>query len=212
MKFPIVLSVASAACLASGASAANTTIDFESVALGTPTNGLVQPGVSFAYDRFGAPSPSSTVQNFLNGPPFVTGNAIIGDLFEAELKLDFSTPVTSLSYGFAISRSGFVADASTIQVFDPMGGSLGSFSVDGDSVVFRGIAETTRGENSVSGLGPIGSAIVTFNFNSTDLDRSVPIFAFDNLTFSTAVPLPTGAAMGLAALVPLSAIRRRRSA
>lgn len=204
------LALASASLGASTSLAANTTIDFESVALGTPTNGLVQPGVSFAYDKFGAPSVYSSIQSYLNGPPFVTGNAIVGDLTEGELKLDFSTPVNSLSYGFALSRAGFVADASTIEVFDPMGSSLGSFSVDGDSDLFRGIPQTTRGENSVSGLGPIGSAVVTFNFSSPDLDRSAPVFAFDNLTFSTAIPLPTGAAMGLAGLGLLGAVRRRR--
>ena len=167
-------------------------ITFDELPKGTTVDGMVIGNVTFGFS-----SADATIT--LIGPGdifFIDPPNIEGDAF-GTLTLEFATPILELSYGFVLSTFEPSAAGSTMEVFDPDGFSLGIFSEPAADFGFKFV----EGLNSAGGVGPIGSAVVTFD--TTFALR----FAFDNLTMLK-VPGPGGLAMlGVAGLM---GTRRRR--
>lgn len=203
-------------------------IDFEGpdAPVGTPVNGLEIGGVSFSY---GFPANRGTTAGAFVGffpvnTPHTDGKGVAGST-AGLLGLTFARPVRSLSFGFALEGSQFVGDGSVrmgviVDLFDPEGGFIGSFSQDAEPVFVDergGGAEYASARFATGGMR-IGSANVMFAQDQIPIpepDRSFsPIdnFFFDNLAVEFAViPLPSPALLGGAGLLGLASIRRRRA-
>lgn len=224
-------------------------IDFENIPIGTPANNLRIDGVTFSFDHFTGRADTGLrgVQGAVVGSDFpptpnTSGKGIQGSPFGA-LGFKFDRPVSSLSFGFALHAAnglffgdGSVRNAVIVNLFDPTGKSLGSFSDNGMGFIpdneddnekesddrfspdRGGGAEYNTGRFAAAGLN-IGSASVFFATEglppADPFQRSggVPIdlFFFDNLNFvPTTIPLPTPLLLAGAGLVTLASIRRRR--
>jgi hypothetical protein len=204
-----------------------TRIDFESsdIPTGSLADGLQVGDLTFS---FGFPvgrgtNPNASVGFFPVGTPHTGGKGIEGPT-SGILGLTFARPVRSLAFGFALQGSNFFGDGSvlngvTVELFDPEGGFIGSFTQDADPVMFDdrgGGAEYASARFATGGMR-IGSASVTFPSEQTPvpplLRSNAPIdrFFFDNVSFDLdVIPLPTPALLGAAGLAGLGMVRRRR--
>lgn len=190
-------------------------ITFDEVPLGTVVDGLSIKNVGFAVTGQGDRG-TATVNTGPGVTPYVSAPLIEGPAL-ATLGLQFAQPVDAFGFAFAMSVGGVVPDAVVVDVFDPQGAFLGTFSADGEAGN-RGDSFFSSGLFSVAGLGPIGSALVNFADyapTGTGLSDGVPIvrFAFDNLGYdfsAITVPLPTSGLLSAAGFLGLASRRRRR--
>lgn len=224
----LVVASASALAAAQSGPAGPTLIDFESSSFptGTPADGLEIGGLTFS---FGFPlgrgtNPNASVGFFPVGTPHTGGKGIEGPT-SGFLGLNFARPVRNLAFGFALQGSQFTGDGSvrigvTVDLFDPDGGFIGSFTQDAEPVFFdeRGGGAEYASARFAAGGTRIGSANIMFADEQEPLPPMLrsfsPIdrFFFDNLAFDLdVVPLPTPALMAAAGLAGLASIRRRRA-
>lgn len=202
-----------------------TVITFESVPTGSLANGLQVGDISFS---FGFPvgrgtNPNASVGFFPVNTPHTGGKGIEGPT-SGFLGLNFARPVRNLAFGFALQGFNFVGDGSvrtgvTVDLFDPEGGFLGTYTQDADPVIFDergGGAEYASARFATGGMR-IGSASVWFaneQMPIPDLLRSnspIDRFFFDNVSYDLdVIPLPTPMMLGAAGLAGVASIRRRR--
>lgn len=203
-----------------------TVITFESIPAGTLADGLEIGNVTFSSwlpVAARGTNPNASIGFFPITTPDTGGKGIGGNT-DRLLGLNFRTPVSSLAFGFALQGSNWIGDGSvreavTVELFDPEGGFLGSYSMDAQPAFpddRGGGAEYASARFSMGGMR-IGSANVSFPSEQTPVDvplrSNSPIdrFFFDNLSFSVdAIPLPSPALMGALGLGGVVAIRRRR--
>ncbi len=88
--------------------------------------------------------------------------------------MTFVSPITSITFGFALSTQGIVNNAVTVQLFDPANNSLGTFFANGSRI---GSDNFTGGQFSASNVGVIAKAVVTFS-------NAASAFGLDNLAVS----------------------------
>ena len=189
-------------------------ITFDEVPLGTVVDGLSIKNVGFSILGV-AERGTATVAVGPGVTPFVSAPLIEGPT-QAGLGLNFAQPVNAFGFGFAMSVGGTVPNAVVVDVFDPQGNFLDTFSASGKAGN-RGENFFSSGQIIIQGLGPIGSAVVNFADyvpTGSTLSDGIPIvrFAFDNLGYDfsgVVIPLPTPALLGAAGLVGLAARRRR---
>lgn len=190
-------------------------ITFNEVPLGTLVDGLTIKNVGFTVT--GQPDRGSAAIG--SGPgltPFVSAPMIEGPALST-LGLHFAQPVDAFGFGFAVSVGGAVPNAVIVDVFDPDGAFLGTFTADGKAGN-RGEYFFSSGLLAVAGLGPIGSASINFaDYAPTvqGLSQGIPIvrFGLDNLGYdfsAVTVPLPTSGLLSAAGLLGLASRRRRR--
>lgn len=168
-------------------------ITFDEPSLGAPVNGMVIGNVSFGF----SPALDATI---VAGTPLtllVQGRSI-GGVLGGTLTLDFTVPVSSVGYRFALNATALVAQGSTMELFDVGGESLGVFS--GSAAPVLALSE---GSNSGSSSTPVGSASITFadGFN----------FQFDNLSTTAVVPVPSAFLLGGFGLGMVGWARRKLS-
>ncbi len=227
-------------------------IDFEDSQLGTPANGLRIGAVTFSYNLNAGRSntsygilPSAAIGDDFPTTPNTSGKGIQGSPFGA-LGLHFDRPVSNIAFGFALHAAngqffgdGSVRNAVIVNLFDPKGGFIGSFSDDGMGFIpddkddddekesddrfspdRGGGAEYNTGRVALSTNLSIGSASISFAteglppFDLFQRSGGVPIdlFFFDNLSFDPiTIPLPTPLLLTSAGLLALASIRRRRA-
>lgn len=186
-----MLALAAAFCLAFAAApaAADSTIEFDEVPLGTPIDGVTIENITFH-------SPAAAT-GF--GPGFLTyvsDPSLIGDS-SFPLFLEFATPIQDLSFGFAVDNpfDPFILDAAVVVLFAD-GDAIGAESFDSATLVSfnEGFADIYS--------KPFDSALIFFP-NDGALHGA---FAIDNIT---AIPEPTAVALlGLGAIGLV--LRRRR--
>jgi hypothetical protein len=104
--------------------------------------------------------------------------------------MTFATPVTALKFGFALSNTGFIANAVQVMLYDPSNHLLGTFTANaiqppGDAF--------SNGQFIAPRVGLIAKAVVTFN------SGAATAFGFDNLVISNAEEFQTRYAANLAA-------------
>ncbi len=102
------------------------TVDYSGFPSGTDVNGLTIMDVTYAFDM---PDNPATIAG---GPPpqtFVSPPCIEGP-GTGMLTLNFSQPVTDITYGFAVLSPG-IPDATTLTVYDAGDNVVGIFSEDG---------------------------------------------------------------------------------
>ena len=131
----------------------------------------------------------------------------------------------SFSFGFALEGSEFTGDGSVlegviVQLFNPEGGFIGSFSQDATGVAFdeRGGGAEYASARFATGGTRIGSANIMFAQEQQPIPPTLrsfsPIdqFFIDNIAIEfVVIPLPTPVLMGVAGLLGLASIRRRRA-
>lgn len=241
---------AALASVQSGPVEPDVVINFEDIPNGTPANNLRIGGVTFSFDHFTGQSGASLlgVSGAVVGSDFPTtpntgGQGIQGSPIGA-LGFKFDRPVSSLAFGFALHAAGgnqFFGDGSVrnavvVDLFDPQGGFIGSFSDDGMGFIpdtnndekylddrfasdRGGGAEYNTGRFATAAGLNIGSASIFFateGLPPSELRQLsggvlIDLFFFDNLSFvPTTIPLPTPLLLAGAGLVTLASIRRRR--
>ena len=201
-------------------------IDFEGsdAPIGAPVNGLSIGGVQFNFG-FSANRGESTaaIGFFPFNTPHTNGKGIVGPT-GGFLGLTFARPVSNFSFGFALEGSQFTGDGSVregviVQLFDPEGGFIGSYSQDATPVFVDergGGAEYASARFATGGMR-IGSANLMFAQDQIPIPPALrsfsPIdrFFLDNLSVEfIAIPLPTPSLLGAAGLLGVASIRRRR--
>lgn len=189
-------------------------ITFDEVPFGTAADGLSIKNVGFSIQGI----PNRGLPSIAAGPgttPYVSSPVLEGPTLAA-LGLNFAQPVNAFGFGFALSVGGAVPNAVIVDVFDPQGNFLETFTANGEAGT-RGGSFFSSGQLVIQGLGPIGSATVNFADyvpTGATLSDGIPIarFAFDNLGYdfsAVVIPLPTPALLSAAGLLGLSARRRR---
>lgn len=202
-----LLAVSAGLFLASINAAYAVSIDFNTDQGGTPYVGL---GDSFVANEYNGviindsdPVPGSTFVNETN--PLNVGTDINGyyvnvgafDNVQTQLTLDFTTPVTEVSFDFA-NPQGFL----TITAFDVGGASLGNFVFLGNDIfINQAGANQGAGHVDIMGIGNIAALVIEPNFNEA--------LILDNLNFSP-VPIPAALPLFAAGLLGLSFIGRRK--
>jgi hypothetical protein len=132
-----------------------------------PINGLTVKGVTFA-DTAGADYNAGD-----GGQQVFTQDPVIEGALPEAITMTFVSPVTSLSFGFALSTQQTLANAVEVQLFDPANNPLGTFFANGK---VNGTDNFTGGEFSAPNVGLIAKAVVTFPNAGGAAD-----FGFDNL-------------------------------
>jgi hypothetical protein len=203
-RFGLALTVLSCALPTSA-----TTIDFDDLAIGTILSNQYA-GVTFTPNALSGPGGPNgnwatntdlTIVSATGGdtgnlgePSLVSGNIVrsfdgwIGEDGDASLRISFAAPISSFSLTFA-----GVSNANNTQIF----------AYDGETLL-GSMMGTSIGQLTLSYSAPsITSVIVT----PGDLQDWV---AFDNLTFSGAIPEPASWAMMIAGFGLVGAAMRRR--
>jgi hypothetical protein len=135
-----------------------------------PINGLTVKGVTFA-DTTGANYNAGD-----GGTQFYTQDPVIEGTTAGEaITMTFVTPITSLSFGFALLTQATLPNAVQVQLFDPAGNSLGTFFANGRVI---GSDNFTGGEFTGPNVGLIAKAVVTFPAATV---AAAPAFGLDNL-------------------------------
>lgn len=194
-KAQILLATALIGCVVS---AKATTLTMDEVAT-QPISGLSVSGVTFGFTVSGLPSLDATYN--ISGPgttTYIQDPSIEGSVFGL-LQLNFSAPVTNLSFGVALNHFGSLAPGFSVHLFDTGLTSLGVFDVDTAPLV-----SYSEGQFAYAGAS-VARAEISF---ANEAFR----FAFDNLSFSSSnVPEPaTVALVGLSGL-GLFLFRRRKA-
>lgn len=205
-----LVTAAAAAFGAALPSASGALIDFSSVPVNTPADGLVVGDATFS---------ASSLPVFLGDPAIVTdntlyqyvqGNYLIGTAAADNLlAVDFASPVTGISFGFAGPTALPEILTASVTLFGDGGVNLGVFHFDTDTITNDGNGGPAFVQEGLADLSsvtdPVTRMEITFAF-SLPFSQS---YKFDNLSY-TAVPAPSGAlALGAGALAML---RRRRHA
>jgi hypothetical protein len=193
--------------LAAAAVAQAELIDFDSIATGTPLDGLTIGDATFTAPTVGSgnwatPTVVADPTNYL----FINGNYIIGPGDEGNLlTVDFASPMTDVAFGFGGGTVSFATITATVTAYDAGGGSLGvlTFTNDiqtvdpsqpGSPFIFEGLAD-------LSSFGAISSFDVSFS--------GYQLYKFDSLAY-TAIPTP--GALALLGVAGVAGSRRRRIA
>lgn len=186
-----MLALAAAFCLAFAAApaAADSTIEFDEIPLGTPIDGVTIGNITFH-------SPVASTGFGPGAITYVTDPSLLGPS-ALPLFLEFTTPIQDLSFGFAVDNDTdpFILDAAVVILFND-GDFVGAESFDSAALVtynegFADIYST-----------PFDGALIFFP-NDGILHGA---FAIDNIT---AIPEPTAVALlGLGAIGLV--LRRRR--
>ncbi len=185
MMLCVVLAVAAPAratviAITPGDLAGATLIDFGAIQTFAPINGQTINGVTFGYAINGIASNNAVIDD----GPGNTNNITIANVVNssgnsgAVLSMTFPSLETRMGYGYAILATGFVANATTVSLFDGANMLVGTLSANGSpDPIFTG------GFLGVASDIPFLRADVTFSTQGA-------AFAFDNLRFSD-VPVPT---------------------
>jgi len=193
--------------LGAGAAAQAATLTFDELPY-QPIDDLSFMGVTFDYKLDGIDSidayyndPAPPVPDIINiNWPALEGNA------KGILTLDFTTPVTTLAFGTALSTLSTVTPGFTVELFDPALTSFGSTTVDVDPQPGSPFP-AAEGLFSYTGTS-VKRAVVDFNENFDTLNAHPDnyYFSVDNLTFTSATSVPEPASItGIIALAILGA-------
>lgn len=175
-------------------------------------NGLSVKGVRFEFRVGGLLSPDARYN--AEGPgalTFLSDPVLEGDA-AGILTLNFAAPTPLLNFGLALTSTGSLAPAATIQLFDLSLSSVGVFSLNTEP-----LAGVSEAQFRYTGA-PILRAVIDFNENALPdpaLDPTAPPrrFALDNLAHQ---PIPEPGTLvllgtGIAALAGAARRRRRRA-
>ncbi|YAF97538.1 MAG: PEP-CTERM sorting domain-containing protein [Nodularia sp. CChRGM 3473] len=189
-QFPIntvLIAISSTALISlvtmSATQAASVTLTFDELPT-QPVDGLSFKGVTFDFKIDGVNSTDAGYK--FTGPgnlTFINDPSLIGSV-QGILTLDFSQPISALSFGVALDTFLDLTPGFTVELFDSELISLGITPVNTSTLV-----SVTEGLFSYTGTA-VQRAVVDFN----DEDAFAFAFALDNLTYqpiSTAVPEPT---------------------
>ncbi len=114
------------------------------------------------------------------------------------MKLSLPGPATRFGYGFAILNNGFIANATTITLYN--GNTfIGSLSYDGDSD-----PDFTGGFAGIQSSDPFDTAYISFDPNAA------PAWAFDNVMIYNDVPEPGSLLLMGSGVVGIAGLVRRR--
>jgi len=182
-----------------------TTITFDEISP-LSTHSLYLKGVLFNYSgsfsTFGDTAGPSQPMAYIS-QPWLTGEA------HGALTMTFDSAVTSLSFGYALNTEPHVGvlKAITVNAFGLDAKVLSTLTQDAPAVLW-----TAEGLYSQTYVTPVKQVQITFNsafpFHGFD-----PLFGIDNVTFSSASPVPEPATYGIVStscLLGLIIIRRRR--
>lgn len=129
------------------------TIHFGEVPSGTPVNGTVIGPAHFSFSSadatIGTVGPGNTTYNH---PPNMEGG------ITGTLTVNFSVPVYSVGYGFALSSGAAQLSATTMTIYDSAMNAIGSSSGD---AALHGFA-FVEGTNFASSSQGIARAVITF--------------------------------------------------
>jgi hypothetical protein len=175
-----------------------TMITFDGLPDGTDLGALVVDGVLFNYTL-----PVGLGGVIIDGGPGVTNhisppNAVTyGDIADVEMILSLPAPTTMFGYGYALDTSGFLANATTIALYDGFN-FIGSLSFDGDSD-----PGFTGGFAGVRSTVPFNTVYMLFDWNDA------PAWAFDNVMIYTTPEPSSLMLLGGGLLTALGIVRRK---
>ncbi len=140
-----------------------------------PVDGLTVKGVTFDFKVNGVDSTAAFFGGNGPGTTTYTQDPSLEGPTSGVLTLDFAAPVSTLKFGFALSTTVTVPDATTVHLFDASSHEIGVFTVSATpgSNIF------TSGLFDYSGATPVARAVVNFNSSLAGA------FVVDNLQFTT---------------------------
>jgi hypothetical protein len=158
---------------------------------------LTVDGITFSYTEFGSPSPAACFGcgQFGSGTMFIQDPELSGPS-DGVLTMDFTTPITSLSFDVALDTPDVLTPGYTVSSFDSTGDLLGV-----DPIETAPFVAFSEGLFSYSGA-PVSS--VSLSFDGDDSNN----FSLGDLSF-VPVPEPTSLSALAVGLFVVGWVRRR---